>query len=240
MQKLCTKVYVASRLGHRYKNSTLEITICLTVTKYPYLSLFCVLSHCFLCLLSSPPPPQFQEWRACFPSCPIVCLCVPCSVLWCQLRFPHKNDFRFVFTPFDCRRANVLRIMVSSIFSYYMFYLLIFVLWCPLRFPDKTIFCSSLPPFVCRRANVLLCCLCLFAHSCVQHVLTIWVTWQCLIRVRKYLSWVHLRLLVWSVFLIFFLCCVVLCFVCLCRVSCVPYVASVSGLSILDCPLGFL
>ena len=35
----------------------------------------------------------------------------------------------------------------------------------------------------------------------------------------------------------FFLCCVVLCFVCLCRVSCV---ASVSGLSILDCPLGFL
>ena len=31
-----------------------------------------------------------------------------------------------------------------------------------------------------------------------------------------------------------------ICFVCLCCVSCVPSVASVSGLSILDCPFGFL
>ena len=36
-----------------------------------------------------------------------------------------------------------------------------------------------------------------------------------------------------------FLCCVI-CIVCLCPVSCVPNVASFSGLSILDCPLGYL
>ena len=34
--------------------------------------------------------------------------------------------------------------------------------------------------------------------------------------------------------------CSVLCFVCLRPVSCVPSAASVSGLSILDCPFGFL
>ena len=37
-----------------------------------------------------------------------------------------------------------------------------------------------------------------------------------------------------------FLCCAVfMCFVCLRSVSCVPCVASVYGLSILDCPFGF-
>jgi hypothetical protein len=37
-----------------------------------------------------------------------------------------------------------------------------------------------------------------------------------------------------------FLCFVVfVCVVCLCTVSCVPNVASVSGLSILTCPIGF-
>jgi hypothetical protein len=34
------------------------------------------------------------------------------------------------------------------------------------------------------------------------------------------------------------LCCV-FCFVCLCLVSCVPYVVSFSGFSILDCPFVF-
>ena len=29
--------------------------------------------------------------------CPIMCLHVLSSVLWCPLRFPHKNDVRFVF-----------------------------------------------------------------------------------------------------------------------------------------------
>jgi hypothetical protein len=29
------------------------------------------------------------------------------SVLWCPLRFPHKHDDRFIFTPVVCRRAHV-------------------------------------------------------------------------------------------------------------------------------------
>jgi len=33
-----------------------------------------------------------------FLCCPIMCLCVLCSVLICPLRFPHKNDVQFVFT----------------------------------------------------------------------------------------------------------------------------------------------
>ena len=44
-----------------------------------------------------------------------------------------------------------------------------------------------------------------------------------------------------SVLLIILVICVVFfCFVCLCPVSCVPDVATVSGLSIPDCPFGFL
>jgi hypothetical protein len=31
--------------------------------------------------------------------CPIMCIRVLSSVLWCPLRFQHKNDIRFVFTP---------------------------------------------------------------------------------------------------------------------------------------------
>jgi hypothetical protein len=33
--------------------------------------------------------------------CPIMCLYALSSVLWCPLRFPHKNDVRFVFS-FSC------------------------------------------------------------------------------------------------------------------------------------------
>ena len=33
-----------------------------------------------------------------FLCCPIMCLYVLSSVLWCPLRFPHKNNVRFVFT----------------------------------------------------------------------------------------------------------------------------------------------
>jgi hypothetical protein len=33
-----------------------------------------------------------------FCCCPIMCLCILSSVLWCPLRFPHNNDVRFVFT----------------------------------------------------------------------------------------------------------------------------------------------
>jgi hypothetical protein len=33
-----------------------------------------------------------------FLCCPIMCLCVLSSVLWCPLWFPHKNNVQFVFT----------------------------------------------------------------------------------------------------------------------------------------------
>ena len=74
----------------------------------------------------------------------------------------------------------------------------------------------------------------------VKYVLTIWVTWQCLIRGRNCLLfasiWVHPRCLVGSMlFIVLVLCVVLLCFVCLCPVSCVPNVTSVSGLSCVLC-----
>ena len=43
-----------------------------------------------------------------FLCCPIICLYVLSSVLGCPLRFTHKNDVRFVFTPLVCRRDHVL------------------------------------------------------------------------------------------------------------------------------------
>jgi len=48
------------------------------------------------------------------------------------------------------------------------------------------------------------------------------------------------RFLVGSVLLIILVVCILLCFVCLCPVTIVPNVASVCGLSILDCPFIFL
>ena len=57
-------------------------------------------STTFLKLLTSPPvlvgPVLFILFS--FLSCPIVCLYVLSSVLWCPLRYPHKNYVRFVFT----------------------------------------------------------------------------------------------------------------------------------------------
>jgi hypothetical protein len=41
--------------------------------------------------------------------CPIMCLYVLSSVLWCPLRIPHKNDVRFVF---------VYRLLVGGRMSY--------------------------------------------------------------------------------------------------------------------------
>jgi hypothetical protein len=48
--------------------------------------------------------PLLFWWGPCcsycsFLYCPIMCIRVLSSVLWCPLRFQHKNDIRFVFTP---------------------------------------------------------------------------------------------------------------------------------------------
>jgi hypothetical protein len=84
----------------------------------------------------------------------------------------------------------------------------------------------------------------LIVNSRVQRILTIWETW--LIRGSNCLpfagAWVQPRFLVKSMLLIVLVFCVVLfrLLVCLRPVSFVPNVASFSGLSIHDCPFGFL
>jgi hypothetical protein len=47
-----------------------------------------------------------------FVCCPIMWRCVLSSVLWCPLRFPHKNDVRFVFTS-SCLYDGLCLIYVS-------------------------------------------------------------------------------------------------------------------------------
>ena len=91
-----------------------------------------------------------------FLCCPVMCIYVRISVLWCSLRFPHKNEVRFVST-------------------------------------------SS----------------CLYDASCLIYVIC-----------------VHLRIVVSNAYCVVFLFCF--------SSSCVPYVASFSGLSIFDCPFGIL
>ena len=104
-------------------------------------------------------------------------------------------------------------------------YVLSSVLLCPLRFPHKTMFGSSSPPVVCRRIHILL------THSGVQYILCyvfglfffVLCTLCC-----QFLWIVHFWLpLQYSITFI-------------CPVSCVPYVASFSGLSIVDCPFSIL
>ena len=51
-------------------------------------------------------------------SCPIMCLYIQSSVLWCSLRFPHKTDVRFVICVCLC-------IVVSC--TYWVVFLLYFL-----------------------------------------------------------------------------------------------------------------
>jgi hypothetical protein len=93
-----------------------------------------------------------------------------------------------------------------------------------------------------------LCYLCLLANGSVKHIMSLWVTWQVsykrqeLLTLREHLGSSPVFSEV-SVFILLVLCvalCCVFCFVCLHPVSCMPNVASVSALSILNCPFGFL
>ena len=56
--------------------------------------------------------------------------------------------------------------------------IVLYVLGSMLRCPYKTMFGSFLPLIVWRGAHIVLCYFCLFAHSGVQHMLTIRVTLQ--------------------------------------------------------------
>jgi len=64
---------------------------------------FCLARRVLLMVLFTLPGYVFS-----FLWCPIMCLYVMSSVLWCPLRFQHKNDVRFVFSSSWCRRAHVL------------------------------------------------------------------------------------------------------------------------------------
>ena len=65
-----------------------------------------------------------------FLCCPIMYLYVLSSVLWCPLRFPHKNDVRFVFTSscFAWCLMSYLRDLCLHAYSGVCFLLLVFVL----------------------------------------------------------------------------------------------------------------
>ena len=88
----------------------------------------------------------------------------------------------------------------------------------PYGFRKRTMFGSPLPPVVLGGLMSYLFYLCLFAHSRVQHVFNIWITWRCLIRDRNCLplasTWVHRRYFVSSCYSSFFsfLSCVVFLF----------------------------
>jgi len=47
-------------------------------------------------------------------NCPIMCLYVLSSVLWCPLRFPHKTDVRFVLAGVLVSYLNCLCLFVDS------------------------------------------------------------------------------------------------------------------------------
>ena len=137
-------------------------------------------AQCCLCHSSS--PPVLHTGSSCSSFCPIKCLYVHSSVVWFQLRFPHKNDVRFGFYP---------QLFVGVLISY-------------------------------------LCYMCLFVNSGVNYVLTIRVTWwvsnkrQELLIPREHLGSP-------SVFggarvdHLFFVFCVVLCFILFVFVPCLVY-----------------
>ena len=133
------------------------------------------------------------------------------------------------------------RVHVANLFSFLCRYVFNSVLWCLLQFPHKIMFGSSLPPVVCVMTHVLYT---LFVFACV---LIIWVKWwvsykrQEMLALRENLvsppifGGVHIAQCLGFLYRVVFLC-----FVCLRHVSCVPNVASVSGLFILECAFCFL
>jgi hypothetical protein len=110
--------------SHPYKHSTVVITIWLTVTKYhisndngnfTFYEMFSFLYHCQefyqIWLYIWVTRLTLRENLSSFPFvgrvrvgnpfsllCCLMCLYGLRSVLWCSLRFPHKNYVRFVFT----------------------------------------------------------------------------------------------------------------------------------------------
>jgi hypothetical protein len=69
--------------------------------------------------------------RTCCSCCQITYLHGLCSMLWCSLRFPRKNDVR-IFPTICFVRINVL----------FMLFVFIYIYWWPTRFPYQMMFVS--------------------------------------------------------------------------------------------------
>ena len=132
-------------------------TICRRITQrvsYKKQEVIALLEHLSL-------PPYFWCGLCCssfyffliFLCCPIMCLYVLDSVLWCPLRFPHKNDVWLVFTS-SCLREGACLIYVISV-CLVRLYLQLFVEGLMSYLCYLCLFGSSLPPVVCRKVHVL-------------------------------------------------------------------------------------
>ena len=72
-------------------------------------------------------PRVAQPFRFLF--CPIMCLYVLSSVLWCPLRFPHKNDVRFVFIS-SCHVLFTLFVFVCIKWFSTQWHIVLYFLFC--------------------------------------------------------------------------------------------------------------
>jgi hypothetical protein len=170
--------------SHRFNNSTVVITIWLTVTKYPHLKWQCWYPH------------LKWQWifyflrRCCLSSITAKALTIlDCAHEWhdgCFIR--SRSCLPFTSTPVHPRYFGGVRVahLLSFLCCLIMcLYVLSLVLWCPLRFPHETMFGSSLPLVVDRRDHIYAIgvCLCIvmsktycvvfqicFSLSCVPYV----------------------------------------------------------------------
>jgi len=166
--------------------------------------------------------------------------------IWVTRRVSYMKQGLFAFqdhlsSPPVCYRVHVVHLFSFLFCPIMCHYVLNSVLWCLLQFPHKMMFGSSLPPVVCVMTHVL------YTLFMFVWILIISVKWwvsykrQEMLALRENLvsppifGGVHIAQRLGFLYRAVFLC-----FVCLRRVSCVPNVASVSGLFILECAFCFL
>ena len=66
----------------------------------------------------------FVRFKCCVTLCPITRLYVGSYMLWCPLRFPHKYDGRYIFTPKCFKSAHVLFMLFGFACTYGVKYVL--------------------------------------------------------------------------------------------------------------------
>ena len=101
--------------------SSLSACVCRRTPDLFMLSVFGVydgIQHALIIWITLRVPYKRQEVLTLFLCCPIMCLYLLSSVLWCPLRFPHKNHVRFVLSPVVLRRGiSYLRYLCLYAFS---------------------------------------------------------------------------------------------------------------------------